>query len=55
MWFRVVYDLHEKTIWLETVQMERKIFSWKISFEVCAFHLQEAPEAVKTNYKFDWN
>ena len=35
----VVYHLHEKTIWLEIVQMERKNFSWIISFGVCAFHL----------------
>ena len=29
---RVVYHLHQKPIWFQTVQMERKNFDWKIPF-----------------------
>ena len=34
----VVYHLHEKPIWFQTVQIERKHFDWKIPFGACAFH-----------------
>ena len=56
--YLVVYHLHAKTIWLEIVQMERKNLSWKISFGSMRFPFTvrpEAPEAIKTNYKFVWN
>ncbi len=54
---RVVYHLHEKTIWLETangtqkLQLENLVRSMRFPFTV----RPEAPEAVKTNYKFVWN
>ena len=35
---KVVYYLHQKPIWFQTVQMERKNFDWKISFGARAFH-----------------
>ena len=35
---RVVYHLHQKPIWFQTVQMERKKFDWKIPFGARAFH-----------------
>ena len=34
----VVYHLHQKPIWFQTVQMERKNFDWKIPFGARAFH-----------------
>ena len=54
----VVYHLHEKTIWLEIVQMERKkrqleslVRSMRFPFTV----RPEEPEGIITNYKFVWN
>ena len=35
---RVVYYVHQKPIWFQTVQMERKNFDWKIPFGARAFH-----------------
>ena len=37
---KVVYHLHQKPIWVQTVQMERKNFDWKIPFGVRAFHFR---------------
>ena len=34
----VVYHLHQKPIWFQTVQMERKNVDWKIPFGARAFH-----------------
>ena len=34
----VVYHLHQKPIWFQTVQMERNNFDWKIPFGARAFH-----------------
>ena len=34
----VVYHLHQKPIWFQTVQMERNNCDWKIPFGARAFH-----------------
>ena len=36
----VVYHLHQKPIWFQTVQMERNNFDWKIPFGARAFHFR---------------